>query len=69
MDNFGLLVALQSVTSSGDIAVTEYFRKKVQIFSSSGRYLRQFGDTRDLTKNLKRPSSVAFRAEGGSNCY
>ena len=50
--------------TSGDIAVTEYFRKKVQIFSSSGRYLRQFGDTRNLSKNLKRPSSVAFSAEG-----
>ena len=51
-------------TTSGDIAVADYFGKRVQIFSPRGRYLRQFGDTRDLTKNLKRPSSIAFSAGG-----
>ena len=45
---------------NGNIAVAERLKKRIQIFDSEGKYLRQFGDIRDSTKNLQRPYAVKF---------
>ena len=49
---------------SGNVAVADSLNRRIQIFDSKGKYLRQFGDIRDSTKNLQRPISVEFRFFG-----
>lgn len=49
--------------TNGNIMVANQF-SSVQVFTSQGRFLRKFGNTRDGTKNLKSPYSVAFSPSG-----
>lgn len=53
-----------AISKNGNIAVADKFNKTVQIFGPRGNYLRQFGDVRDYTKNLKSPYSVEFSKFG-----
>ena len=45
---------------NGNIAVADSLNKRIQIFDPEGKFLRQFGDIRDSTKNLQRPFAVEF---------
>ena len=49
---------------NGNVAVADSLNKRIQIFDSQGKYLRQFGDIRDSTKNLQRPYAVEFNILG-----
>ena len=49
---------------NGNVAVTDTMRRRIQIFDSEGKYLRQFGDIRDSTKNLQSPYAVEFSILG-----
>ena len=49
---------------SGNVAVADSLNKRIQIFDSEGKYLRQFGDVRDSTKNLQSPCAVEFSTSG-----
>jgi len=50
--------------TDGKVAVADSLNKRIQIFDSEGKYLRQFGDIRDSTKNLQRPRAVEFSILG-----
>ena len=47
---------------TGNIAVADSDNRRVQLFSSEGRYLREFGQNN--SENLNKPKSVAFTSEG-----
>ena len=49
---------------SGNVAVADSLNKTIQIFDSEGKFLRQFGDIRDSTKNLQSPYAVEFSTSG-----
>ena len=49
---------------NGNVAVADIMNRRIQIFDSEGKYLRQFGDIRDSTKNLQRPCAVEFSVFG-----
>ena len=49
---------------SGNIAVADAYNKRVQLFSSDGIYLREYGQKGLDPKKLDRPVSVAFNKSG-----
>lgn len=49
---------------NGNVAVADSLNGRIQVFDSKGKYLRQFGDIRDSTKNLQRPILVEFHFSG-----
>ena len=49
---------------NGNVAVADSLNRRIQIFDSEGKYLRQFGDIRDSTKNLQSPCAVEFSILG-----
>ena len=49
-----------AVSSTGNVAVTDFGDKRVQVFSSAGRYLGQFGREGQSHEKLSRPVAVAY---------
>ena len=49
-----------SVSSTGNIAVADWFNNRVQVFSSEGEYLKEFGKEGNASETLGRPLSVAY---------
>ena len=49
---------------SGNIAVADYFNKRVQLFNSDGIYLREYGQKGHGASKLSSPLSVAFNKSG-----
>ena len=53
-----------AVNARDEIAVTEQFNHRVQIFSSDGNYLRSFGRQGDKAGEFKSPTGIAFHKNG-----
>ena len=60
--NFPRNIAVSAKT--GNIAVVDVFNKRVQLFSSDGNYLREYGKKGLDPKKLNDPKSVAFNRSG-----
>ena len=50
--------------NTGNVAVTDADNKRVQLFSSDGNYLREYGKKGHDPKKLNEPKSVAFNSSG-----
>ena len=48
------------MSSTGNIAVADYYNNRVQVFSSEGEYLKEFGKEGNASETLCRPLSVAY---------
>ena len=60
--NFPCNIAISAKT--GNIAVADGYNKRVQLFSSDGNYLREYGKKGLYAKKLNKPKSVAFNRSG-----
>ena len=49
-----------AVSSTGNVAVADRENKRVQVFSSAGRYLGEFGQEGQSHEKLSRPAAVAY---------
>ena len=62
MFNFPWGVA--AVNARDEIAVTDGFKHRVQIFSSDGNYLRSFGQEGNKASEFRYPRGIAFNKNG-----
>ena len=53
-----------AVNARDDIAVTDWFNHRAQIFNSDGNYLRSFGRKGDKAGELQYPTGIAFHNDG-----
>ena len=61
-----------AVNANDEIAVTDQFNNRVQIFSSEGKFLRSFGKKGDNAGELNSPRGITFHNNGNifvADCY
>ena len=61
-----------AVNANDEIAVTDQFNNRVQIFSSEGKFLRSFGKKGDMVGEFNNPRGITFHNNGNifvTDCY
>ena len=61
-----------AVNANDEIAVTDQFNYRVQIFSSEGKFLRSFGKKGDMVGEFNNPRGITFHNNGNifvTDCY